>query len=288
MDEVHSTALDSVLASVEAVAHGKPLERSIGYICDAARFLGAVDAWVEILDPELGGDRIVGSLDSRGIGANEARVAFDVDSERNEARFVVSGVSGGALAQVRRLAAAVTMAIQADRLRESIRRTAMRDSLTGLFNRLGLDDLVRRDVERAHRSGARISIVVLDIDRLERINQAGGREAGDAAILQVAEILRGGLRMVDLAARIGGGSFCALLPGAGAENAREVAERIRCAIAVTPTQDAGVMTATFGVASLHEHAANGVALLQAAQGAMATGKRRGRNRVDIAVPISKE
>jgi diguanylate cyclase (GGDEF)-like protein len=287
MSDVQRTALDSVLAGVEAVATGKPLERSLGFICEAARALGARDAWVEVFDAEIGGDRLVGGLAPQGPDENGDRIAFEVDNDRNEARFVVLGLSGAALSQVRRLAPAVAMAIQADRLRESIRRTAMRDPLTGLFNRIGLDDLVRRDVERAHRSGARIAIVVLDMDRLDRINQAKGREGGDAAILQVAEILRGGLRMVDVAARIGGGEFCALLPGAGAENAREVAERIRCAIAVTPTPDSGVMTATFGVASLHEHAANGVALLQAAQSAMATGKRRGRNRVDIAVPLSK-
>lgn len=288
MGEQERAALDRVLAAISAVSSGAVLESSLEAVCEAARSLGARDAWVEFRDADGGPERVAGGRPGPDApGAPEGALVFQVGTEDAEGRFVVTGLISEAIDLVGRLTPVVAVALQADRFREAIRRTAMRDPLTGLVNRLGLDDLLRRDVERAHRSGAPISIVVMDLDRLDRINETFGRLTGDAVIVAMADVLRGGLRLVDIAARIGGGEFCALLPGAGTENAREVAERLRCAVAVATVANVGALTATFGVAALHEHAANGIALLQAAQAAMTTGKRRGRNRVDVAVPLNR-
>jgi diguanylate cyclase (GGDEF)-like protein len=161
------------------------------------------------------------------------------------------------------------------------------DPLTHLANRRAFEEALRREVERAYRGLLPLSVVVVDIDRLERANQAYGREAGDAAIRRVGQVLQEGLRQVDIAAHAGSGHFQILLPGATSDGAREVAERLRCAVAATKLPGIGAVTATFGVAVLNEHAANGAGLLQAAGAALDLGKRRGRNRVSLAMPLAR-
>jgi len=161
------------------------------------------------------------------------------------------------------------------------------DPLTHLANRKGFDESLRREVERAYRGILPLSIIVVDVDRLERINEAHERDGGDVAIQTVANVLLDGLRQVDIAAHVGSGHFQILLPGATSAGAREVAERLRCAVAATKIPGVGTVTATFGVAVLNEHAANGAGLMQAAAAALDLGKRRGRNRVSLALPLGR-
>jgi diguanylate cyclase (GGDEF)-like protein len=150
----------------------------------------------------------------------------------------------------------------------------------GLLDRRAFEEAARREVERAYRVPAPLSALALEIDHADRLDaERAGR--------LVAEVLRRNLRHLDLASRAGETSFRVLLPGADVAGAREVAERCRCAVAALYDADVGAMTATFGVASLPEHAANGAALLQAADAAMRTGARRGRNCVVVALPLAK-
>jgi diguanylate cyclase (GGDEF)-like protein len=179
------------------------------------------------------------------------------------------------------------VAVRAARVDTTQGARDMTDALTHLANRKGFDESMRREVERAYRGLLPLSIIVADVDRLERVNQAHGREGGDVAIQTVAGVLLDGLRQVDIAAHVGSGHFQILLPGATSAGAREVAERLRCAVAATKIPGVGAVTATFGVAVLNEHAANGAGLMQAAAAALDLGKRRGRNRVSLALPLGR-
>jgi diguanylate cyclase (GGDEF)-like protein len=151
---------------------------------------------------------------------------------------------------------------------------------TGLLDRRAFDEAVRRAVARSYRAGQPVSALAVEIDHAERLD-------ADRAAAQLAEVFRNNLRQVDAAARVGDASFRVLLPMADIAGAREVAERCRCAIAAAYDADVGTLTATFGAATMPEHAANGAGLLQAAAAALATGVRRGRNSVTTALPLAK-
>lgn len=160
------------------------------------------------------------------------------------------------------------------------------DEATGLASRRGFDEAMRRGVERAYKTSQPISALTVAIDHFERIVGSGDPDAGERAVRHVASVLRGCFRQVDVITRTGTATFRVLLPGAGRDGAREVAERCRCAIAATILPETGAVTATFGVAVLPDHAANSAGLLLAADAALNTGVRRGRNCVAVALPLT--
>lgn len=108
---------------------------------------------------------------------------------------------------------------------------AIGDSLTGLSNRRGFDTLGGRLMDIARRIDVPIAVVYADVDNLKPINDEFGHEAGDAALIEISEILETTLRESDVIARVGGDEFCALLADAAATDAMVVADRIESAIA---------------------------------------------------------
>lgn len=107
-----------------------------------------------------------------------------------------------------------------------LRQLASIDPLTGVYTRRFLDTAFVRELRAAHRFGLPLSILVVDLDRLKQINDTGGHVRGDQAIVQVAEVLRGNTRSVDIVGRFGGDEFVAVLPGTNPEGAAVVANRI--------------------------------------------------------------
>lgn len=190
-----------------------------------------------------------------------------------------------------------------ERLMDSRRQMevlAMHDTLTGLFNRRAIQDRALAELNRLARgaTGARLSVILLDIDRFKHINDNHGHEAGDRALRLVADLLAQQLRSYDFVGRWGGEEFLLLLPGAGAAEACAAAERIRDGLAqtVVPLEGGGVtLTASLGVATLGV-AACGPApgggepwldrLMRAADQALYQAKHAGRNRVCVAGELS--
>lgn len=107
---------------------------------------------------------------------------------------------------------------------------AIGDQLTGLSNRRGFETLGGRLFEIARRIDVPVAVVYADLDNLKPINDDFGHEAGDAALIEIAEILEHTLRESDVIARVGGDEFCALLADAAAADAEVVASRIQTAI----------------------------------------------------------
>ncbi|MGN6188094.1 MAG: GGDEF domain-containing protein, partial [Conexibacter sp.] len=103
---------------------------------------------------------------------------------------------------------------------------ARTDPLTQLPNRRGFRELLDLEVERARRSGAPMTVLAADLDHFKDVNDRAGHHVGDAVLQQVAELLREGVRQLDVAARIGGEEFAVILPGADAQEAFAVAERL--------------------------------------------------------------
>jgi diguanylate cyclase (GGDEF)-like protein len=190
------------------------------------------------------------------------------------------------------LADQVGLALANLSLRETLRTQALRDPLTGLFNRRYLEESMDREISRATRSRVPFSVLMLDIDKFKVLNDTYGHQTGDEVLKQVARVLMREIRSGDLACRYGGEEFTVILPEAAPENAFKRADRIRAAIAelpVAPGQSAGGgVTVSFGVAGFPEHGATAPELLRAADAALYRAKHNGRNRVEMAEPLAAE
>jgi diguanylate cyclase (GGDEF)-like protein len=168
---------------------------------------------------------------------------------------------------------------------EEVNRRAETDALTGLANRRRFDESLQRELSHSDRFGHPVSLVLVDIDHFKRVNDSHGHEAGDAVLRTISRVLADGVRTVDLCARFGGEELAILLPQTTAAGAFELADRLRRRIAGRPIRhnDAEiVITASFGVASYPDVVRSRDALFQAADAALYSAKREGRNCVRLA------
>ena len=152
------------------------------------------------------------------------------------------------------------------------------DALTGLSNRVRLDEALQNEMHRTQRYGNTFSIIILDIDHFKRVNDTHGHLAGDAVLKKIAGVLAANLRQTDTAGRWGGEEFLILLPHQGRPTARALAEKLRTAIESTAFPGIGRITSSFGVAAYA--AQDSVeSLVKRADAALYAAKRAGRNRV---------
>ncbi|MCU1279847.1 MAG: hypothetical protein JWM53_3393 [bacterium] len=173
-----------------------------------------------------------------------------------------------------------------ERQEQEHERLAMTDALTGVYNRRTLFDLGEKELLRARRTGASLSLVILDVDHFKKINDKYGHLGGDAVLLRFVEVVRGCLRQSDVLTRYGGEEFCILLPGVGRAGARVVGERIRSTIEASTFFVGAIplrVTSSVGVADLPNDAAATLSSMVArADQALYVAKRDGRNRVSVA------
>ena len=182
------------------------------------------------------------------------------------------------------LAEQVSLALANLDLREQLRSQAIRDQLTGLYNRRFLEDALTRETGRAARSGEPVAVAILDVDHFKRINDTYGHEAGDAVLRELGQVLLKTIRKTDIVGRFGGEEFLVLLPGASVEVAQAralaVLEAVRAMeVAIPNGAPLNRITASIGVAAMPLHVARGDALVAAADAALYQAKGQGRNRV---------
>jgi diguanylate cyclase (GGDEF)-like protein len=180
---------------------------------------------------------------------------------------------------VRTVADQLAIAISHSRLVRVAQTQAITDALTGLYNHHYFQEQLDRELKLADRNNDPVSLILLDVDLLKRINDTLGRPAGDAALCHVAFVMRSVVRDIDICARYGGEEFVILLPQCGRENAMSVAERVREAIAIKPAPKVGRVTASIGVATYPTIANTKEDLLEMADRAMSRAKEAGRNKV---------
>ena len=165
--------------------------------------------------------------------------------------------------------------------RVELERLSVTDPLTGLDNRRRMMEALQNEVLRSRRLAHVFSVVMADVDHFKAYNDEHGHPAGDEALKYVAMVLRESLRDVDSVARYGGEEFFVLLPETTAEEAADLAKRVRSRLAkyVPP---AGAVTLSFGVAAYPANGLNGEALIGAADEALYEAKNGGRDRVEVA------
>jgi diguanylate cyclase (GGDEF)-like protein len=166
------------------------------------------------------------------------------------------------------------------RARDAAIRLSTIDSLTGLYNRTYFFTALEREIARGDRSGRAFCLVMLDLDDLKAINDRFGHTAGDQVLRAVADVVRSGVRKIDVAARYGGDEFVALLPETDPTGGWVLAEKVRLTVAEQgmPGVDPGP-TVSVGVVSYPADGRSADALLVSADRAMYASKRGGKNRV---------
>lgn len=175
-----------------------------------------------------------------------------------------------------------THIMQVEELQERLREQAIRDPLTGLFNRRYLDEMLNRELARSERQSAPISLVMLDLDHFKKINDTHGHQAGDIILRLLGDLLDDLVRAGDIVCRYGGEEFVVVMPGAPLEIATHRAEEWRLAFGLMSVQYQGATlqtTLSAGVATYPQHARSAEQLLRAADQALYQAKQTGRNRV---------
>ncbi len=168
--------------------------------------------------------------------------------------------------------------------REALRYKASHDHLTGAWSRAAVLEALAQERARAERSGASLSVAMVDFDLFKRINDAHGHLAGDAVLREGVARVTAALRASDVVGRYGGEEFLVVMPGCDAEGARAACERARAAVAATPFDlgDRKVpVTVSVGVAGW-EGARDLGELVDRADAALYRAKRGGRDRVELA------
>ena len=166
--------------------------------------------------------------------------------------------------------------------KERHKELAVRDGLTGLYNRREFNRLLEQAIAREERQKGRFALLLLDIDHFKKLNDTFGHPAGDAALKSTAHAFEGRLRKGDQAARFGGEEFVAILPGADEAGALHLADRIRSAVQQSELVFEGArlsVTISLGAAVWPQDGQDEETLLASADRALYAAKQAGRNRV---------
>jgi two-component system cell cycle response regulator len=168
----------------------------------------------------------------------------------------------------------------------ALEQALVTDPLTHLPNRLQIDADLERAASDASAHGGTFAAAFIDIDQFGRFNKRFGQSTGDAVLRAVAELLQSACRDVDKVYRLGGEEFVALFPGATAEEAGRIADRMRRRVEVDAHRLAGLdepITVSIGIARHRATTPDGFrAVIDAADAAMRGAKTSGRNRVTLA------
>jgi diguanylate cyclase (GGDEF)-like protein/PAS domain S-box-containing protein len=129
-----------------------------------------------------------------------------------------------------------------------LRRLAVTDPVTGVWNRRHGEDLLSADLCAAHHDGQPLSLLMLDVDNFKAVNDTRGHQSGDRVLVEIGRRLVTVCRHTDMVARWGGEEFVILLRDCALPEGVHIAENIRATIADTPFIDGGVVTVSIGVA----------------------------------------
>ena len=254
-------------------AYGRTLEEVVPQWRDLASTLERYmpEAHFELqgrLDPSRFFDvSFISLLDSRGRH-NGYLISLRDISQRKRAEMEVQRMNVRLRRQVSKISS----------LHEELREQAIRDALTGLYNRRYLDETLEREFSRARRGGYPISIILMDIDEFKRVNDTYGHKAGDRVLRQFGEIIRLHVRTGDIPCRFGGEEFVIVMPETSLDIAFQRAEQIRRRFASTrffKVQDGVVPTLSIGIAVYPTHGRSEEKVLHAADQAMYLAKARG-------------
>lgn len=180
------------------------------------------------------------------------------------------------------IADAMSLALSNIALREKLRTQALRDPLTGLYNRRYMEDVLERYAGLAERNQSDLSVLMFDLDHFKRLNDEHGHALGDAVLTSVAAAVLSTIRPSDIACRYGGEEFVVLLPDCAMDEAATRAETLRTCIERVSENHGVRVSASFGIASIPQSSSKVTDVLGDADAALYRAKAEGRNRACLA------
>jgi diguanylate cyclase (GGDEF)-like protein/PAS domain S-box-containing protein len=176
---------------------------------------------------------------------------------------------------------------EVEKLQQELSVQAIRDPLTGLYNRRFLAESMGRETARAARGIRPLSVLILDIDHFKSINDTFGHKSGDEVLLQLGALLAATVREEDIVCRYGGDEFVVVMVDASEEDVRMRAEMIRRSISEMRFQFDKIelsVTSSIGIAAVLQHGDTWERAFERADAAMYRAKKDGRNRVVVVDP----
>jgi diguanylate cyclase (GGDEF)-like protein/PAS domain S-box-containing protein len=228
-------------------------------------------------------------LTARGevLGLLHARTA--VIGEQKDRQHAIAGLRD--LAST--VAEILSLSIWNMRLRETLANQAIKDPLTGLFNRTFMEDALQREIYRAGRRKTEIGVIMADVDHFKKFNDLHGHAAGDLVLVELANFLRWRMRKGDVVCRYGGEEFALVLLESSLANTGERAVQLKEAVKGLRVSYAGMelgpVTLSMGVSAFPGSGDTPRDLLGAADQALYKAKQAGRDRVVMTeVPAPKD
>ena len=171
-------------------------------------------------------------------------------------------------------------------LQKQLQEQALRDGLTGLWNRKGMFNILDKEINRSQRDNLPLAVIMIDIDKFKAINDTHGHPTGDLVLQKVAKILKKNVRNYDEICRYGGDEFLLILPNCNMAKTKKIAERLRKSVIEHKITDEAIslhITVSLGGASTENHSEDVAteALTMAADKALLEAKNNGRNCVVI-------
>ena len=247
------------------------------------RIFDGIGGRLAVIDPRTGLRAVAAEWGTAaGAGQVSAALVAQGHSLGTLALNTQEPVDGALLGTV---AEQIALAIMNTRLRAELEGQAIRDPMTGLYNRRHLNDALPRAIAAARRNRTALSVVVLDVDHFTRFTDTYGHECGVDVLIEVANAVSASLREGDLAFRQGGEEFVAVLAPCRAAEAIACAERIRAAVGALRLTHKGralpPITLSAGVATMPQDGSTMDQLLDVADGALYRAKHDGRNCVRL-------
>jgi diguanylate cyclase (GGDEF)-like protein/PAS domain S-box-containing protein len=181
------------------------------------------------------------------------------------------------------LAEQVALALGNLKLRESLKNQSICDPLTGLFNRRYMEESLEREFSRANRGKSTVAIVMMDLDHFKQFNDTFGHQAGDTLLRAFGDLLKRNTRGQDIACRYGGEEFALVLTESSLTGAIQRAEIFRKQVKQMSVEYAGqllgAVSVSMGVAVFPDHGTTTGEVMRAADQALYSAKREGRDRV---------
>lgn len=167
-------------------------------------------------------------------------------------------------------------------LENELKDLAIKDQLTGLYNRRKIDEVLMKEKQQAGLSKQNLAIIMADIDMFKLVNDQHGHLVGDTVLIAVTKILSQGVRKTDIVGRWGGEEFMIVCPDTDLVGAAVLAEKLREMVAARDFEVIGKKTCSFGVAQLRKEETIDELLLRSDL-ALYRAKERGRNRVETEI-----
>lgn len=192
---------------------------------------------------------------------------------------------------ISRIAGDVSLALANVRLRSSLEHLSIHDSLTGLYNRRYMEEIVSIELNRAKGQNKPLSMIMLDIDHFKKINDTFGHTAGDVILRELSHFLKQFFRSTDIICRYGGEEFLVILPDTSLQFAAEQAEILRkkvknCSIKIGE-EVLNLINLSLGVAAYPENGQEAELIIKAADTALYRAKEEGRDRISVAPSTTK-